>query len=74
MVLYMAHVFHPTTGECEHDFALCALLVSAASVNADVYFEEEVVNRGFGKAKTGARKTTHKIYIKGKSPTGRAAD
>ena len=46
---------------------LCALLVSAASVSADVYFEEEVVNRGFGKAKTGARKTTHKIYIKGKS-------
>ena len=46
---------------------LCALLVSAASVSADVYFEEEVVNRGFGKAKTGARKTTNKIYIKGKS-------
>ena len=46
---------------------LCALLVSAASVGADVYFEEEVVNRGFGKDKTGARKTTNKIYIKGKS-------
>ncbi len=46
---------------------LCALLVSAASVSADVYFEEEVVNRGFGKDKTGARKTTNKIYIKGKS-------
>ena len=46
---------------------VCALLVSAASVSADVYFEEEVVNRGFGKAKTGARKTTNKIYIKGKS-------
>ena len=38
-----------------------------ASVSADVYFEEEVVNRGFGKDKTGARKTTNKIYIKGKS-------
>ena len=46
---------------------VCALLVSAASVSADVYFEEEVVNRGFGKDKTGARKTTNKIYIKGKS-------
>ena len=46
---------------------LCALLVGAASAGADVYFEEEVVNRGFGKDKTGARKTTHKIYIKGKS-------
>ena len=46
---------------------LCALLASAASVGADVYFEEEVVNRGFGKDKTGARKTTNKIYIKGKS-------
>ena len=46
---------------------LCGLLVSAAGVGADVYFEEEVVNRGFGKDKTGAHKTTHKIYIKGKS-------
>ena len=46
---------------------VCALLVSAAVAGADVYFEEEVVNRGFGKDKTGARKTTNKIYIKGKS-------
>ena len=46
---------------------LCALLVGAATAGADVYFEEEVVNRGFGKNKTGARKTTNKIYIKGKS-------
>ena len=46
---------------------LCALLVSAASAGADVYFEEEVVNRGFGKDKTGARTTTNKIYIKGMS-------
>ena len=46
---------------------LCALLVGAATAGADVYFEEEVVNRGFGKDKTGARKTTNKIYIKGKS-------
>ena len=34
---------------------------------ADVYFEEEVVNPGFGKKKTGARKTLKKVYIKGKS-------
>ena len=46
---------------------VCALLASAVSVGADVYFEEEVVNPGFGKDKTGARKTTNKIYIKGKS-------
>ena len=46
---------------------LCALFASAASAGADVYFEEEVVNRGFGKDRTGARKTTNKIYIKGKS-------
>ncbi len=46
---------------------LCALLASAASAGADVYFEEEIVNRGFGKDKVGARKTTNKIYIKGKS-------
>ena len=46
---------------------LCALLASAAIAGADVYFEEEVVNRGFGRDKTGARKTTNKIYIKGKS-------
>lgn len=38
---------------------LCALLASAASAGADVYFEEEVV--------IGVRKTTNKIYIKGKS-------
>lgn len=46
---------------------LCALLAGAASASADVYFEEEVVNPGFGKDKVGARKTTNKIYIKGTS-------
>ena len=46
---------------------VCALLIGATSVRADVYFEEEVVNRGFGKDRTGARKTTNKIYIKGKN-------
>lgn len=46
---------------------LCALLAGAASASADVYFEEEVVNPGFGRDKVGARKTTNKIYIKGTS-------
>lgn len=46
---------------------LCALLAGAATAAADVYFEEEVVNRGFGKDRVGARKTTNKIYIKGMS-------
>ena len=46
---------------------LCILFVSATAVGADVYFVEEVVNPGFGKKKTGARKTTNKVYIKGRS-------
>lgn len=46
---------------------LCALLLVTTSVNADVYFEEEVVNPGFGKNNTGARKTINKVYIKGRS-------
>ena len=46
---------------------LCTLLATASTLNADVYFEERVVNPGFGKDKTGARKTTNKIYIKGPS-------
>ncbi|MEE3258326.1 MAG: hypothetical protein VX293_03865 [Candidatus Latescibacterota bacterium] len=46
---------------------LCAFLAVAGSVSADVYFEEEVVNPGFGKQQTGARKTTNKVYIKGRS-------
>ena len=45
---------------------LCALLATVGSTAADVYFEEEVVNPGFGKNKTGARKTTNKVYIKGR--------
>ena len=44
---------------------LCALLATVGPAAADVYFEEEVVNPGFGKNKTGARKTTNKVYIKG---------
>ena len=34
---------------------------------ADVYFEEELVNPGFGKGKAGARTTMHRVYIKGKT-------
>ncbi len=34
---------------------------------ADVYFEEELVNPGFGKGKAGARTTVHSVYIKGKT-------
>ncbi len=46
---------------------LCILFVSATAVGADVHFVEEVVNPGFGKKKIGARKTTNKVYIKGRS-------
>ena len=46
---------------------LCILFVSATAVGADVYFVEEVVNPGFGTKKTGARKTTNKVHIKGRS-------
>ena len=46
---------------------LCALLALVSVVGADVYFVEEIVNPGFGKEKTGARKTTNKVYIKGRN-------
>ena len=46
---------------------LCALLALATGVGADVYYVEEVVNPGFGKKKTGARKTINKVHIKGRS-------
>ena len=48
-------------------FLLCALLAIATGASADVYFEEEIVNPGFGKKKPGARKTINKVYIKGRS-------
>ena len=44
-------------------FALC---LSVAG-QADVYFEEEVVNPGFGKKNNGARNTLNKVYIKVRS-------
>jgi hypothetical protein len=48
-------------------FRLSALLLLAGAVfsSADVYFEEEIVNPGFGQKKAGARQTTNKVYIKG---------
>ena len=53
---------------------LCALLVSAASAGADVYFEEEVVNRGFGKDKTGSAQNDQQNLHQGHEPAGRAAN
>jgi hypothetical protein len=47
-------------------FSAVALMIGVVSSGADVYFVEEVVNPGFGAKKTGARKTTSKVYIKGK--------
>ena len=45
-------------------FALALLVVSVAA-RADVSYVEEVVNSGIGPKKTGARKTTHRVYIRG---------
>lgn len=45
---------------------ILALLFVAGSATADVYYVEEVINAGFGSKKIGARKTTHKIYLKDK--------
>ena len=46
--------------------AVTLLLAGAVAGGADVYFVEQIVNPGFGVKKTGARKTTNKVYIKGK--------
>lgn len=46
--------------------AVTLLLAGAVAGGADVYFVEQIVNPGFGAKKTGARKTTNKVYIKGK--------
>jgi len=45
--------------------AALILLTSAVAGRADVYFVEEIVNRGFGSRRIGARKTTNQVYIKG---------
>ena len=42
-----------------------ALLAGALAVQADVYYEEEVVHSGVGSSKRGARSTLYKVYIKG---------
>ena len=47
-------------------FSVIALIMAVVASGADVYFVEEIVNPGFGAKKTGARKTTSKVYIKGK--------
>ena len=41
------------------------VLTGAVASGADVHFVEEIVNPGFGAKKTGARKTTNRISIKG---------
>ncbi len=46
---------------------IALLLALVTRAGADVYFEEEVVNPGFGRERSGARKTINKVYIKGKS-------
>ena len=46
--------------------SLVVLWATAPMTGADVYFEEELVNQGFGKKKTGARKTINKVYLKDK--------
>jgi len=46
-------------------FSAVALMIGVVASGADVYFVEEIVNPGFGAKKTGARKTTSKVYIKG---------
>ena len=45
---------------------LCVVCMTSSLAQADVYFEEELINPGFGKNKTGARTTRHAVYIKGK--------
>lgn len=41
------------------------LYTSLTTAIADVFYVEEIVNRGIGLKKTGARKTVNKVYIKG---------
>ena len=42
---------------------LASCILSTAAL-ADVFYEEEIVNKGLGARKTGARKTTNRVYIK----------
>jgi len=43
---------------------LCLLILSAVA-SADVHYVEEIANSGIGPKKVGARKTTHRVFIKG---------
>ena len=45
--------------------SLTIAFAAAATVRADVSYQEEVVNSGMGPRKIGARKTMNRIYIKG---------
>ena len=46
---------------------LACIWLATPTAQADIYFEEEMVNPGFGKSKAGARTTVHSVYIKGKT-------
>ena len=46
-------------------FSLVLLAVAGTGSWADVSYVEQIVNSGFGPKKTGARKTTNRVYIKG---------
>ncbi len=46
--------------------SLFVLWATVPLAEADVYFEEELINPGFGSKKTGARKTINKVYLKDK--------
>jgi len=43
---------------------ICLLILSVAA-RGDVSYVEEIANSGIGPRKTGARKTTHRVYIRG---------
>lgn len=44
---------------------LCLVWVPVPPAQADVYFEEERINPGFGKNRTGAHTTQHAVYTRG---------
>ena len=44
---------------------LLTLILAGTGSWADVSYVEQIVNSGFGPKKTGARKTTYHVYLKG---------
>lgn len=44
---------------------VAVVLAGIGASHADVHFVEEIVNRGFGPQRIGARRTTNEVYIKG---------